>query len=254
MNVSFILPVYNAQDFIKESLKILIHYIEKLELIQDVQIVIVNDGSKDKTLDIITNFVNSNQYEKITFDIVSYEKNMNIGFAIRKGIEKVKNDVVIIMDSDLPFELNIIDDSLKLINSCCLVSVDRTKKADSYKVGFVRLILHKGLIFLIKLMFGKYLKGIDDFVAGFKVIRKKLLDKIKQNLISNTSLIHFEIILYTVIENMKSDQKCDIGFVFPVLKVETNQKTTYKFFKILEVVWKIIFELFEIKKRVDKIV
>lgn len=252
MNVSFILPVYNAQDFIEESLKILIDYIEKNRLIQDVQIIIVNDGSKDKTIDIITNFVNTNQYEKITFDIVSYDKNMNIGFAIRKGIEKVKNDVVIIMDSDLPFELNIIDDSLSLINSCCLISVDRTRKVESYKVGFIRLILHKGLIFLIKLMFGKYLKGINDFVAGFKVIRKKFLDKIKKKLCSNTSLIHFEIILYTVIENLKGEEKCNIGFVFPILRVETNQKTTYKFFKILEVVWKIIFGLFEIKKRVAK--
>ncbi|MCS7164882.1 MAG: glycosyltransferase family 2 protein [Candidatus Calescibacterium sp.] len=251
MNLSLILPIYNAQEFIHDSLEKLVELLEKTE-VPEIQVILVNDGSEDNTLERINNFLQSYN-GRIKFDLISYEKNRNIGFAIRQGIEKVKNEVVMIMDCDLPFKLDIVTQSLILIRSCDMVTVDRTKKKESYNVGFLRFLLHRGLIFIIKIIFGKYLRGIDDFVAGFKVIKKDLLDKIKHNLCSNTSLIHFEIILLTQLLNLKG-ANYKICFVYPYLNVDTNKFSTYSFAKIIKTVMKILLELIVIKINLRKII
>ncbi|MCX7759325.1 MAG: glycosyltransferase family 2 protein [bacterium] len=244
MNISIILPIYNAEGFILDSLRKLVELLEKIQA-DETQIILVNDGSMDNTLEKINEFINS--YDGVIhFDLVSYKKNRNIGFALRKGIEKVRNEIVIIMDCDLPFKLDIINESLTLIESCDLVSVDRTKKRESYNVGLFRFLLHRGLIFIIKVMFGKYIKGIDDFVAGFKVIKRHLLDKIESNLRSDTSLIHFEIILFTKLLNLREDNY-KICFVYPTLNIETNKFSTYSLPKVLKTVIKILLELIVIR-------
>jgi len=212
--------------------------------IQEVQFILVNDGSKDNTLEILHKI---SPIPKINLDIVSYEKNKGIGYAIKQGIKKIKNDIIIIMDCDLPFELEIINQSLELIKENHLVTIDRTKRKDSYPVSLFRMILHKGLIKLIKLLFPEVHK-IDDFVAGFKTIRKELLNKIAPLLHSNTSLIHFEIILYTILLN--NDYK--IATVHPILNKQSIQKSTYSIPKILLTIVKIVCELAFIRMKIMK--
>lgn len=251
MNLSFILPIYNAQEFINDSLRRLTDFLQKMEFLEKVQIILVNDGSKDNTLKKIQEFINyfNNlpNNKEIYFTLVSYEKNRNIGFAIREGIKKVENDIVIIMDCDLPFKLDIIMEGLKSINQYDIVSVDRTKNKESYKVSFFRLILHKGLIKIIKLIFGKYVSGIPDFVAGFKIIKKDKLKNLQKYLTSSTSLIHFEILLWANLMKYK------ICFVTPVLDESTNKSSTYSLKKIFFTVIKIIFELILIRINLEKI-
>lgn len=249
MSLSIILPIYNAQEFILDSLRKLVELLEKIQT-DEIQIILVNDGSIDNTLEKINEFINSYS-GVIKFDLVSYEKNRNIGFAIKKGIEKVRNEIVIIMDCDLPFKLDIINESLRLIDSCDLVSVDRTKRRESYNVGLFRFLLHRGLIFIIKVMFGKYIKGIDDFVAGFKVIKRDLLDRIRFNLRSDTSLVHFEIILLTQLLNLKG-ANYKICFVYPFLNTDTNKLSTYSLPKILKTVIKILLELVMMRIELSK--
>ncbi|MFN3995030.1 MAG: glycosyltransferase family 2 protein [bacterium] len=251
MNLSFILPVYNAQDFIRDSLKKLTDFLQEIEYLERIQIILVNDGSKDDTLkkiqEFISNFNTLPNRKEIYFTLVSYEQNKNIGFAIKEGIKKVDNEIVLIMDCDLPFKLDIITKGLNLIDQYDIVSVDRTKNKESYKVSFFRLILHKGLIKIIKLIFGKYVFGIPDFVAGFKIIRTDKLKNIEKYLISNTSLVHFEILLWA---NLMSYKIC---FVTPILDESTNKFSTYSLKKIFFTIIKIIFELIFIRLNLQKI-
>ena len=254
MNLSIIIPVYNAQNFIYYSLEKLIDYLLKLKSLEKIQLIIVNDGSKDNSLEKIQEFINYFEKNKksnfnIYFELISYDTNKNIGFAIRKGIEKIQNEVVLIMDCDLPFKLDIIDESLELIKNYDLITVDRTKKKESYNVGTFRLILHKGLIFIIKAVFFKYIREIPDFVAGFKVIKKETLDQIKDYLSCYTSLVHFEIILYS-----KLITQSKICFVEPVLQTETNKNSTYNLLKIVKVIIQILIEIVLIRIRLGKII
>lgn len=77
--VSVIIPVYNSEKFLKESLESVIH-----QTYSDVEIIVVNDGSTDKSLEILK------QYEdKIT---IINQENMGLSEAVNAGIKKMSGN------------------------------------------------------------------------------------------------------------------------------------------------------------------
>ncbi len=102
MLLSIIIPAYNEE-------KTLVSILEKVisvDLIHDIQkeIIIVNDCSKDKTVDIANDFINNHP----DFNISLYEQTINMGkgAAIHKGIELATGDLVIVQDADLEYDPN----------------------------------------------------------------------------------------------------------------------------------------------------
>lgn len=90
--LSVIIPVFNEQNSI---LKIL----DKVLLQKEVtEIIVVNDGSTDKTVQILKKVKN----KKVK--IFNHFKNQGKGAAIRTGLEKAKSDFVIIQDADLEYD------------------------------------------------------------------------------------------------------------------------------------------------------
>lgn len=97
MKLSVIVPVYNEEATISEILKRLVSvYVVK-------EVVVVNDGSTDKTDQQIKKFLNSKQkgVKKISY----YKKeNGGKGTAIRYGLAKVTGDYTLIQDADLEYD------------------------------------------------------------------------------------------------------------------------------------------------------
>ena len=74
--VSVIIPIYNSEKFLKESIESVIH-----QTYPDIEIIAVNDGSTDNSLDILK------QYEdKIT---IIDQKNIGLAGAVNVGIKKM---------------------------------------------------------------------------------------------------------------------------------------------------------------------
>ncbi|MCM8818096.1 MAG: glycosyltransferase family 2 protein [Candidatus Omnitrophica bacterium] len=91
MKLSVIIPVYNEKDTI---LKIL----EKVKQVNvEKEIIVVDDGSTDGTVDILQQIKD----EKIK--IILKEKNEGKGSAIREGLKYVTGDVIVIQDADLEY-------------------------------------------------------------------------------------------------------------------------------------------------------
>lgn len=102
--ISVIVPAYNEEKTISHVLKSLVNSL----LIEE--IIFINDGSSDNTLSIIKNF------KKII--LINLKKNHGKGYAITKGIEKSKGDIVVFIDADL---IGLNDSHLKkLINPLLL--------------------------------------------------------------------------------------------------------------------------------------
>lgn len=253
MDISIILPVFNSETFIESSIKTLLNYLYNIKELKDIQIVLVNDGSKDNTLEKLKEITQKTSSPKTSFEIISYKKNQGIGFAIKQGLTKVKNNLIIIMDCDLPFNLDIIEQSLRLLEKNDLIIVDRTQKKESYPVGVFRKILHKGLIKIIQITFPE-LSGINDFVAGFKAIKKELITKINPFLNSNTSLIHLEIILYTVILQKYYNEQYSIEKVLPIINQESIEKSTYSIKQIIKTIIAILKEILILRIKVSKLI
>lgn len=102
MKYSIIVPVYNTEKYLEKCLDSIIN-----QTYQNYELIIINDGSTDKSQNIINEY--KNKYEFIK----AYEK-QNTGVADTRnyGISKVQGDYIIFVDSDDYIELN----TLEMIN------------------------------------------------------------------------------------------------------------------------------------------
>jgi len=93
MLVSVIIPVYNSEATIAESLESVIKSVSKVT--EDYEIIAINDGSKDNSLSILLEV--SNEYKNL---IVIDQKNMGAAHARNVGLELAKGDIIGFNDSD----------------------------------------------------------------------------------------------------------------------------------------------------------
>ena len=96
--LSVIVPCYNEQeniqDFYDELMKNEAFFKERDV---DIELVYVNDGSTDKTVDMVKELNNKDKRVKL----VSFSRNFGKEAAIYAGLEKTAGDYVVIMDCDL---------------------------------------------------------------------------------------------------------------------------------------------------------
>ena len=94
ISLSIIIPVYNEEKTILKILK----KIDVLKKYSELEIIVINDGSTDKTLEILIE--NKNLYTKL----IEIKKNSGKGKAVIEGLKKVKSDYVVIQDADLEYD------------------------------------------------------------------------------------------------------------------------------------------------------
>lgn len=180
-NVTVIVPAFNEGSNIKETL-------ESLKQIDGVgEIIAVNDGSTDNTLDILKNV------EKIK--IINYEKNKGKGFAIKAALPHVSSKYVLLVDADLKgsaFEMKKLIDNTKKDPFTMLVAV-YPKPLKKGGFGLVKQLSRKSLYLLTsqtsdsvlsgqRLVATEFIKKInlpDDFGLEFKMTLEALRSKTK---------------------------------------------------------------------------
>jgi dolichyl-phosphate beta-glucosyltransferase len=112
--LSLIIPVYNAAGFIESSLSQLLAWKNSLDY--HTQIILVNDGSTDNTVERINQFLSINRKEQKEIELISYKSNRGKGFAIRKGIAHSLGQYIIFTDADIPFGLHICEKFLHYLS------------------------------------------------------------------------------------------------------------------------------------------
>ncbi len=165
-SLSIVIPAYNEEgnlvNLIRETLN------DAKKVTSDFEIIIVNDGSKDKTAFIADSLAKT--YKNIK--VLHHEKNQGLALAWRDGIKVCKKDIILYIEGDgqQPFKDQL--DLLKKIKNADLVLGVRTHRFD---YSTFRKILSHGYLFLIWLFFS--LKYKD--VGWSQVYRRKIFEKVE---------------------------------------------------------------------------
>ena len=104
VKVSVIVPVYNVEKYLGECLDSVIN-----QTFEDIEIICVNDGSTDKSLEILNDYAGRDNRIK-----VFTQENKKQGAARNFGLDKSSGDYVYFMDSDDYIDLSTIE---KLYNN-----------------------------------------------------------------------------------------------------------------------------------------
>lgn len=106
MRYSIIVPAYNTEKYIDKCLKSIFSNTYK-----NFEVIIVNDGSTDKTENIINKYIK--KYDNI---IYIKQKNMGLSLARNNGVKKATGDYLLFIDSDDYVEKNLLENINKNID------------------------------------------------------------------------------------------------------------------------------------------
>lgn len=162
--VSVIMPAYNSEAFIAESIQSVINQTYK-----NWELLVVDDASEDSTRKIIRDF--SNADDRIHF----YENESNLGThqARNKGIKKAQGDFIAFLDADDLWKPEKLEKQLKFLSqeniAACFSSYDLISEDGS--------LLHKKVQALTTLSYEKLLKA--NYVGNLTgIYNAKILGKI----------------------------------------------------------------------------
>lgn len=96
VEISVVVPVYNVEKYLDECLNSIIN-----QTFSDIEIICINDGSTDSSLDILNDYSKKDDRIKII-----NQKNKGLGATRNKGIDLAKGKYIFFIDSDDYIELN----------------------------------------------------------------------------------------------------------------------------------------------------
>lgn len=156
--ISIVVPVFNEEESLGAFYKELSLVI--LDLDKNYEIIFVDDGSQDRSLDILKGFFSKNKNVKI----FSFRKNQGKSEALTYGFEKASGDYIITLDADLqdkPSEISKLLSKIKK-EGFNLVCGWRRNRKDSY----AKIIASRAFNSLASFFWGVKL---HDYNCGLKV-------------------------------------------------------------------------------------
>ena len=162
--ITVIIPVYNEIDNLSRIKEVFDDYIPKALL--PMQVLFVDDGSTDGSLDIIKDICKENRY-----NYISFTHNRGLSTAIKAGIDNISTPIIGYIDADLQTTPYDFDKLLKYINDYDAVIGYRAKRADTLSKKLQSKIANYIRRSLID-------DGIIDTGCPLKVFRSEIAKKI----------------------------------------------------------------------------
>jgi dolichyl-phosphate beta-glucosyltransferase len=167
--ISIVISAYNEEERIGDRLKEIILYLQRKKY--DYEIIIVDDGSKDKTVEIVKEFVGKNKKIRL----LKNEKNMGKGYGIKRGMLSARKNLILFTDSDKSTPMKELDKFEEYIPYYDIVIGSRGLKESDVRIKqpFYKTIAGKiGNKLIIQLFLTP---GIKDTQCGFKLFKKNAL-------------------------------------------------------------------------------
>ncbi|MBI1221950.1 MAG: glycosyltransferase [Bacteroidetes bacterium] len=175
--LSIVIPAYNEG----KTIHFILDKIKDVELIGDIEkeLIIVNDCSKDNTVEAVENYMKTNPDLPISF--YSHEVNKGKGAALHTGIEKATGDVVIIQDADLEYDPREYNDVLKPFREgvADVVYGSRFMGGNPHRILFFWHTLGNKFLTFLSNMFTNL--NLSDMETCYKAFNRELIQGIQLN-------------------------------------------------------------------------
>ena len=177
-SLSIIIPVYNEEKTLKNSISIISKFLEKN--FEDYEIIIIESGSTDNSAEICDGIADSSKNVKV---IHESERN-GFGAALKLGYKKASKDLVMLFTVDFPFPLESIYQALPLLTDYdCVLSYRVTDNRNIFR-KFQSSVFN----YIINWYFGLSVQHVN---SAFKLFRKEFIQNAQ--IISDGWLIDTEI-------------------------------------------------------------
>jgi dolichol-phosphate mannosyltransferase len=140
--ISIVAPCYNEEAILQKNINTIAAYMDGKNARYDWEIVIVNDGSKDKTAEI----ADALSSQRSNIRVIHHPTNLNLGNAMQTGFRNSKGEIIVVVDIDLSYAETYIDQMVdKLIETSAdiVIASPYMKGGKVTAVPFQRRIMSK---------------------------------------------------------------------------------------------------------------
>ena len=161
-SLSVVLPAYNEEQVIASTVEQVTR--ELANLTRDFEVIVVNDGSTDRTGTILSTVQKLDRRIRV----LTHEYNQGYGAALADGFAAATKDLTFFMDSDGQFDIRDLRCFLSLIDAYDAVIGYRTRRQDSW----MRKLNAWGWKLVVRLALGVRVRDLD---CAFKLLRTEFL-------------------------------------------------------------------------------
>lgn len=169
-SISIVIPCYNEEEGIPNLIQKLTPAVEALQKKHSVELIFVDDGSTDKTNELLHRSYNNNPKAKI----IKHETNRNLGAALRTGFQHASGDLVAALDCDCTYDpilllqmVEMLDEQTDIVTVSPYHPQGRVSKIPPY-----RLILSKGASFLYRVLLSW---DLYTYTAMVRIYKKEVI-------------------------------------------------------------------------------
>jgi len=138
--ITIVAPCYNEEAILKTNINTIINYLASKTY--QWEVLIINDGSSDRTGEIADELEIQNKLVRV----IHHPVNLNLGNALQTGFRNAKGEIIVVLDIDLSYAVEIIEklvDNIILKNADIVIASPYMKGGKVTAVPFLRKIMSK---------------------------------------------------------------------------------------------------------------
>ncbi|RWS06648.1 putative dolichol-phosphate mannosyltransferase-like protein [Dinothrombium tinctorium] len=188
---SILLPTYNERENLPIIIWLLVKYMNESNL--DFEVIVIDDGSPDGTLNVAKQLQSIYGEDKIV--LRPREKKLGLGTAYIHGIKHSTGNFIVIMDADLSHHPKFIPQFIskqKATNADIVTGTRYAGDGGVYGWDLKRKFISRGANFLTQILLWP---GVSDITGSFRLYRKDVLSKLIEHCTSKGYVFQMEMIV-----------------------------------------------------------
>jgi len=173
INLSIVIPVFNEERYLDKLFLDLKQYFNE----EDIEVIVVNDGSVDNSYNILEQ-LKKNSY-KFKYKLINLNKNSGKGYAVKQGAKVSLGKYILLQDADLELDIKDSKEIYEIISKdesidCIFGSRYLSGKLKKHNY-FINEFIGKLNTLIFNLLFGQ---SLSDIHCGLKIFHRNVYEKI----------------------------------------------------------------------------